>query len=230
METLDGLCKGAISVLGNAGGRAQDIIRQASATLESRGYNVVRPGGKRADSGVFWTDIARHNGWKIQQNDAFKQHRILGPDSRCHASIKDPEKLWLFLKTITEIGGAIEREERAKIERVREQERQRAEAENARLREAERRREEERKAKEAEERRRRVEKERQKLEEENNRKPAACWGCGTAFSGDTDRFCGKCGTERQGQENNPRAMACGNCGKPFGNDDANFCPGCGEKR
>ena len=103
---MDDLYKKAISVLGNAGSMAQEIIRKASETLERKGCSISRPGWETADAGVFWNDLAVHKGWKIQQNKVFGQCRILGPDSRCYASIKEPEKLRLFLTELIDIGNS----------------------------------------------------------------------------------------------------------------------------
>lgn len=192
---MNDLCKKAIFILGNAGSSAQWIMTQARETLSRNGYTVVGS-GSRSNGGIWWTDIAKHNGWLIQQNDVFKQHRILGPGDQCYATIQIDEKLRLLLKTIIEIGTNLEQQKSAEIENARAQERKSLEAEQARERqrlEEEKKREAERKAKEAEARRRKIEKERENLEKESSRGPLLCGRCGTELVSASDKFCNICG-------------------------------------
>ncbi|MCL2232130.1 MAG: hypothetical protein FWB99_03535 [Treponema sp.] len=154
-------------------------MAQARETLSRMGYNVVGS-GSRSNSGMWWTDIAKHNGWLIQQNDVFGQHRILGPGDECYATIKDEHKMGLLLKAIIDIGDNLEQQKRAELEKAREWEREEAEAKEARAkqkREAEeKRKQDERKAKEAAEQRRIAAEKQRQMEEESQ--PATCRACG----------------------------------------------------
>jgi len=187
MENLTDLCRKAIYLLGDAEGKAQDIINEARGVLYSRGYTVV--GSGKRSGGTFWIEISRHKGWIIQQigESGRGRHRILGPDSQCYATIKNKEKLSLFLSTIIEIGSRLEQEKkRAGMEKEKEEEeRLQLEAE---------RRERERQKQEAE-RQRILAAQLLGAEKESDQRPAKCRKCGEPFNNEEEDYC-VCGKRR----------------------------------